>query len=453
MAATVVVATTTAYAGSTSTTYSCKAPVIGLVSVTASVSETGSPIGSAAAGTTFTTTATVSATIPGSLLDDAAAAGLHQISLTAATLTVDGNLVASPTGATSQQTEPASGQLPIVIPIPSSSGNAAATVSLTMNPQPWVAGPATGAASLTPGELDLDALLSFPCYTPGPQAQSIGGPSGPAVQPMDFFAVTGGSTTTPGGTASGGPQVFLSSSTGLINQQTIAVTGVGFAGGKAGTILECNLAPDQPLYTAMTPAQPVGCTPAGGGSFTVNPDGSITFMHFRINTGNQGAWETSLDSRGTSAPVDAASYPCPPTPAQQKAGITCGIVVSDASGNRATVPISLTNSGPAPPGEFSVPAPGGGTVPTSGSSGAITPQSLTQQLAAPAGSGGAGGGPRATTLAINGVGSPLWLTGIVGVVLLALGYLVLTIYRRPRRLLADAWHSLARAFGAGSAPS
>jgi len=260
----------------------------------------------------------------------------------------------------------------------------------------------------------------------------------------------------------GGTVVQVSSTTGLINQQTVWVTGTGFAPGTAGRIVECNLDTGQPTVTLGPDRLPVGCTAPGASTFSVAADGTVDVRYFRISTGNLGALQSGLDSNGTSAAADAAAYPCPPTPAQQAAGISCGITVSDGGGNAVTVPISLIGPGTPASGGYSFPPPVYQTVtlpPTS------TPPPLPDPVPPPAATSvtqgvvATVGAPAATsslpytgapsTLAYTGAGRGLWLIGAAGVVLLFLGYLLLTIYRRPRQLLADTGRSVARAFGAG----
>jgi len=253
----------------------------------------------------------------------------------------------------------------------------------------------------------------------------------------------------------GGTVVQVSPSTGLINQQTVWVTGTGFTPGAAGKIVECNLAPGQPTVTIGTGTLPVGCTAQGAGNFTVAPDGSVDDRYFRISTGNLGALLSGLDSNGTSAATDAAAYPCPPTPAQQAANISCGVTVSDSAGNALTVPVSLIGPGAPVTGGYYFPPPVTQTVavPVTTTTPPASTTSVTQSVAAtvapPAAVATLPYTSTPSTLAYTGVGRGLWLIGGAGVVLLFLGYLFLTVYRRPRQLLTDTGRSVARAFGAG----
>jgi len=260
----------------------------------------------------------------------------------------------------------------------------------------------------------------------------------------------------------GGTVVQVSTTTGLINQQTVWVTGTGFAPGATGRIVECNLDPGQPTVTLGSEKLPAGCTAPGASTFTVAADGTVDVRYFRVSTGNLGALQSGLDSNGTSAATDAAAYPCPPTPAQLAANISCGITVSDGGGNAVTVPISLIGPGAPASGGYNFPPPVYQTVtlpPISTQPPLPNPvpppaaTSVTQGVVATTGTPAATSSLPYTsapsTLAYTGAGRGLWLIGGAGVVLLFLGYLFLTIYRRPRQLLADTGHSVARAFGAG----
>ena len=259
----------------------------------------------------------------------------------------------------------------------------------------------------------------------------------------------------------GGTVVKVSSTTGLINQQTVWVTGTGFAPAATGRVVECNLDPGQPTMTLGSEKLPVGCTAPGASTFTVGADGTVDVRFFRISTGNVGALLSGLDSNGTSAATDAAAYPCPPTPAQQAANISCGITVSDSTGNAVTVPISLIGPGAPASGGYNLPPPAYQTVtlpPTSTpplpnpvprpASTSVT-QGVVVTTGTPAGTSSLPYSSAPSTLAYTGAGRGLWLIGGAGVALLFLGYLFLTIYRRPRQLLADTGRSVARAFGAG----
>jgi len=275
---------------------------------------------------------------------------------------------------------------------------------------------------------------------PGPSFQSS------AIASTTVAAASGGPAPSPGGT----PRIFLSSNSNLINQQTIFITGTGFAPNAFGSLVECNLASGQPLSSVGSPPLPVGCTSASAEQFTADASGSFSTLFFRVHAGNIGAWQTGLDSQGDPAATSAAAFPCPPTPAQVAAGVSCGIEAEDSSGSHVAVPITVIGPGPAtldgiyPPLTTTQSVTLPYTAQTATTT-AATSQSVTQQAVAATtqASTSATG-----TLAFTGVGDGLWLIGSAGLAALFVGYLTLTVYRRPRRLAADAWGSLARAFGA-----
>ena len=49
----------------------------------------------------------------------------------------------------------------------------------------------------------------------------------------------------------------------------------------------------------------------------------------------------ATDSAGTSPATDASAYPCPPTPAQQSAGVVCVLTFGDEAGNTASATITF----------------------------------------------------------------------------------------------------------------
>lgn len=302
-------------------------------------------------------------------------------------------------------------------------------------------------ANLDPGS-GTNLTVPVTAYPAVPvSVEPPGSGSGPTFQ----SATIASATVTPGSggptpSAGGSPRIFLSSNSNLINQQTIFITGTGFAPNQFGTVVECNLAANQPVSAGGPPSQPVGCTSASAGQFTADATGSFSTLFFRVHAGNIGDWETGLDSQGNFAATSAGAYPCPPTPTQVAAGVGCGIMADDSSGSHVTVPITVIGPGPATLGGIYPPltTTQSVTLPStapSATTAATTSQSVTQRAVVATTSG-------AGTLPFTGVGSGLWLIGFAGMAALFVGYLTLTVYRRPRRLAADAWGSLARAFGA-----
>ena len=109
-----------------------------------------------------------------------------------------------------------------------------------------------------------------------------------------------------------------------------------------GNITECSTAPDQPtVYDAGAPAVPVSCMDITLHPVTMSTTGALPATSFTVATGVVGPPGTGTDSDGGDAATDAAAYPCPPTPAQQSAGITCAVMVTDHPTDAVVVPISF----------------------------------------------------------------------------------------------------------------
>ncbi len=154
------------------------------------------------------------------------------------------------------------------------------------------------------------------------------------------------------------PAVSATPSRGLVAGQTITVQATGLSPDSQGAVVECSLAPGQPTIQVDGIAVPVGCSnPFSSNSplFASSPSGTAS-VRFRVVTGVLGPPQGGTDSSGGNAATDAAAYPCPPTPAQQLAGVTCGIGIGDLAGERAYTPISFAPTVSVPP---SVPVTGG----------------------------------------------------------------------------------------------
>jgi hypothetical protein len=138
----------------------------------------------------------------------------------------------------------------------------------------------------------------------------------------------------------------------------------------------------------------------------------------------------ATDSAGKSPSSDAANYPCPPTPAQQQVGASCTLAFGDSGGKQATVPIAFVAAPTASSGGGGSSSSGGGSGSGSNSTTATTAAATT-----------------AASLAFTGAGPGVWALAIGGFVLIDLGFLVLTIYYRPRELFAIAGRRVNRIFG------
>ena len=242
-----------------------------------------------------------------------------------------------------------------------------------------------------------------------------------------------------------GPSLTADPGTCLNGGSVVTVTGSGFDNGSAGAILECNNATSQPTVALGSPINqsvPVSCTGIeAAGLITTTSSGAIS-TKFTIAAGTTGppcggsyliSKCPATDSTGGSPTTDAAKYPCPPTAAQLAAGVSCALAFGDAGGKQATVDIAFV---PAPTPS----APAGSTSATSATSASVTGAST-----AAAGNTTATSAPStsASTLAFTGAGPGLWFTLLAGLLLLDLGYLVLTTFYRPREF-ATRLRRLAR---------
>jgi len=226
----------------------------------------------------------------------------------------------------------------------------------------------------------------------------------------------------------------------------VTVSGSGFDAGSLGNVLECNNAKGQPTVALPSPVNEnvqVSCTgisTAAGALITVGADGTFS-ASFTVIAGKTGPpcgsaylikTCPSTDSTGGNPVADAANYPCPPTAAQVAAGDQCSLAFGDSNGATQTVLISFV----------SAPTPGGGSSgASSGSSGTSgTANSSTTATTTPA--------TAASTLAFTGSGPDTWYTLFGALLLLDLGFLLLTLYYRPRELAAMLRHGVSRTFGA-----
>jgi hypothetical protein len=245
-------------------------------------------------------------------------------------------------------------------------------------------------------------------------------------------------------TSSGSPGLTADPGTCLNGGTVVTVNGSGFDASSAGAILECNADSSEPTVSLPAPisqAVPVGCSGISAAGLVTTTSSGTFATSFTIGAGTVGppcggsdlVSCPAVDSAGLAPAADAANFPCPPTTAQAAAGVTCVLAFGDAGGKQATVAISF------------VPAP------TAAAAGSAHPASSTTS----AGSGGSTSTSASTTsasspaqpLAFTGAGSGLWLLGISGVVLINLGVVVLTLYYRPREMLAFAGRRVVRLFG------
>jgi hypothetical protein len=141
----------------------------------------------------------------------------------------------------------------------------------------------------------------------------------------------------------------------------------------------------------------------------------------------------TTDSTGGDPTADAAKYPCPPTKTQLAAGDKCSLAFGDLGGKQGSVDISFVPD-PTP----SAPATTASSTSSSGTGGTGTTA---------AGSTAASTAAKASSLAFTGAGPDTWYMLLAGVLLLDLGFLVLTLYYRPRELMQMMRRGVSRTFG------
>ena len=137
---------------------------------------------------------------------------------------------------------------------------------------------------------------------------------------------------------------------GLTNEESVSITGEFLEKSSPGIVLECNETPDEPsvaLGGLVNTSVAVGCTaPSAADIVTTTSTGTLS-TSYTVTTGTIGppcggsslASCPSLDSAGNTPAADAADYPCPPTPAQQAAGVTCSLEFGDSAGDLVDGPI------------------------------------------------------------------------------------------------------------------
>jgi len=207
------------------------------------------------------------------------------------------------------------------------------------------------------------------------------------------FAETSGAAST--------ATITVSPSTGLQAQgtTTVTVTGAGYAANSVGAILECNNDSSQPTVSLEGNQTPVSCgpPPLATGATNLQPTNASGGFSasFTVTTGTVGPPTTGTDSAGNSAAADAAKYPCPPTTAQQAAGVSCVIAYGDLAGDEASTNISFAGACTAPgaPAGYDLAASDGGifnfgNLPFCGSAGGLK---LNKPVVGIATTGNAGG--------------------------------------------------------------
>jgi hypothetical protein len=233
------------------------------------------------------------------------------------------------------------------------------------------------------------------------------------------------------GTATVSPATCLLNGTVV----TISATGLMKKSGSnfLGTILECNSDPSQPTVSLLGHDIPVSCTGALANKFTPNAQGTFTGQ-LSIIEGTTGPPTPGVDSTGGQANVDAANYPCPPTPAQmaETPPVTCVVAIGDTGGDQIAVPVSFNPNVAPPPAVVNTSA----TTSTTSAAQAAAAKTAAAKAAATKAS--------SNSLAFTGSGPGLWWLALVGVLLMLLGLGLLTIVDQPRRLIRLALHRATR---------
>jgi len=164
----------------------------------------------------------------------------------------------------------------------------------------------------------------------------------------------------------------------------VKVKGSGFTASSIGGLFECSTATGQPTIdvkvfsgaTSIDAGQiPISCRAPQ--TVVTTSAGAFPSTSFGLTSGHLGPPATGLDSAGTMASNDAASYPCPPT-ASQGSTAGCELLFIDGAGEKASAAIEFgfqttTTSSVTPTtsasctgksNSFSAPNPKTGTNPT-----------------------------------------------------------------------------------------
>jgi hypothetical protein len=144
--------------------------------------------------------------------------------------------------------------------------------------------------------------------------------------------------------ANAAPAITATPNQNLTDGAAVTVSGTGYTPGP-GAILQCNTAPGEPTIPVAGNQVPVGCTNPLNKLINADASGNVAATQFAVKQGVIGPPATGTDSAGKDAAADAALYPCPPTAAQQAAGVTCVIALGDAAQHQATQPITFASQG------------------------------------------------------------------------------------------------------------
>ena len=265
--------------------------------------------------------------------------------------------------------------------------------------------------------------------------------------------------------------LHASPANGLTQGEVVRVAGSGLAAHTYGYVLECNSAPGEPTVYVGAPFDhtvPVGCSRPSLKYIVSTSSGGTLSATIRVHVSRNLGPPCSVysvfgpcggrpDSAGKGPRADAQNYPCPPSPAQQAAGVTCSLVFYDTAQQLLSTPIKFLGSGPAtktppatvptptptptpgtPPGTTHTPpgtttSPGGGSSPGSGTA----PGSPTLTGSTGGGSGGSSTDPGSTgsgivtansgSLAFTGLGATGKLLALLGAFFVLVGLVLLFV--------------------------
>jgi len=270
-----------------------------------------------------------------------------------------------------------------------------------------------------------------------------------------FGLLAGGLIMATTSTAFGAGAISVSQSTGLKQAQVVTVTGAGLAASAFGYLIECNDAPGEPTVRVGPPFDvvlPIGCSaPNLKRIVHTTADGSLSAtirLHESRTLGPPCGLPQVLgpckhpDSAGNGPRGDAQNYPCPPSPTQQSAGVTCSVALVDSAGQTVSTNIAFVGAGS---GGHTSPGTGPTTPGNPGTTPPTSPPVTTPATQPPAQPGtsppadspsaatrpGSSGSPTVTTagtvrassgsLAFTGLGKPGVLLAILGFALVLIG--------------------------------
>jgi len=253
--------------------------------------------------------------------------------------------------------------------------------------------------------------------------------------------------------------------TGLQQAQVVTVSGSGLSPDAYGYVLECNGTPGEPTDPVGAPFDmsiSVGCSPPSLKHIvSTGADGSLS-TNFEVHVSRKLGPPCSpssvfgpcgrADSAGKRPRADAQNYPCPPSPAQQAAGVTCELVFYDTVHEKAAVPITFLGGGvPVKTPPTTTPPPTTPTRPTTTTT-TTAPRTPPPTTAAPTttttvvrtvgvstsshGSAPASSVVKASSgsLAFTGLGTTGKLLALVGAILVALGLVLFFVNLRKLAL-------------------